>query len=68
MRVSNSIRNDIEQVIEDEKWDDPGHQAGDDRSRSKSAQEEQVEGNRADTHKRHYLGRDLYYFAYRHDE
>jgi hypothetical protein len=45
MRVSNTIRNDIEQVIEDEKWDDPGHQTGEDRSRSKSAQEEQDEGN-----------------------
>ena len=62
MRVSNTIRNDIEQVIEDEKWDDPGHQTGEDRSRSKSAQEEQDEGNCADTHKRHDSGRDPYHY------
>ena len=50
MRVSNTIRNDIEQVIEDEKRDDSAHQTGGDRGRSKSAQKEQVEGNRADAH------------------
>ena len=44
MRVSNTIRSDVEQVIEDEKWDDSGHQTGEDRSRSKSAQEEQLKG------------------------
>ena len=66
MRVSNTVRSDIEQVIEDEKWDDPGHQTGEDRSRSKSAQEEQVEGNRADTHKRQSFGRNPYDFSYRH--
>ena len=62
MCVSNAIRNDIEQVIEDEKWDDPGHQTGEDRSRSKSAQEEQDEGNRADAHKRHDFGRGPYHY------
>ncbi|MGD2000959.1 MAG: hypothetical protein PVG81_11800 [Desulfobacterales bacterium] len=68
MRVSNTIRNDIEQVIEDEKWDDSGHQAGDDRGRSHSAQEEKVDGNRADAHERHDFGRDPYDFTYRHGE
>ena len=60
--MSITIRNDIEQVIEDEKWNDPGHQTGEDRSRSKSAQEEHDEGNRADTHKRHDSGRDPYHY------
>jgi len=66
--VSNTIRNDTEQVIEDEKRDDSGHQTGGDRGRSKSAQKEQVKGNRADAHKRYDFGRDPYYFFYRHDE
>ncbi|MGA9538871.1 MAG: hypothetical protein WBR24_23480 [Desulfobacterales bacterium] len=46
--MSNTIRNDIEQVIEDEKRDDSGHQTGGDRGRSKFTQEEQVQGNRTD--------------------
>lgn len=64
MRVSNTIRNDIEQVIENEKRDDPGHQAGDDRGRSKVLQEKQVEGNRADTHKRESFGHDPHNFYF----
>ena len=66
--MSNTIRNDIKQIIEDEKRDDSGHQTGGDRGRSKSAQKEQVKGNRADAHKRYDFGRDPYYFFYRHDE
>ena len=66
--MSNSIRNDIEQVIEDEKRDDAGHQTGGDRGRSKSAQEEQVDGNCADAEERHDFGRDPDYFFCRHGE
>jgi hypothetical protein len=64
--VSNTIRNDIEQVTEDEKRDEPGHQTGDDRGGSTSVQKEQVEGDRADTHKRQSFGRNPYDFSYRH--
>jgi hypothetical protein len=66
--VSNSIRNDIEQVIEEEKRDDAGHQTGGDRGRSKSLKEEQVQWNRADAQERNDFGRNSYYFSCRHDE
>jgi hypothetical protein len=66
--VSNTIRNDIEQVIEDEKRDDSGHQTGGDRGRSKFTQEEQVQGNRTDAQERNDFGRNPYYFSRRHDE
>lgn len=68
MSVSNTIRYDIEQIIENEKRDDPGHQTGDDRGWSKSLLEVQAKGNRTDAHKRQSFGRDPYYFAYRHNE
>ena len=68
MRVSNTIRNDIEQVIEDEKRDDAGRQTGGDRGRSKSSQEEQLQWNRADAQERHDFGRNPYYFSCRHDK
>jgi hypothetical protein len=64
--VSNTIRNDIEQVIEDEKRDNPDHQTGEDRGRSTLLQEEQVEGDRADAPKRQSFGRNPYGFAFRH--
>ena len=66
--MSNTIRHDIKQVIEDEKRDDAGHQTGGDRGRSKSAQKEQIDGNSADAEERHDFGRDPYYFFCRHEE
>jgi hypothetical protein len=68
LRVSNTICNGIEQVIEDEKWDDSGYQTGGDRGRSMAAHKEQIEGNRADAHDRYDFGRDPYYFCHLHDE